>query len=403
MNTKTTISRSSIHNNFKYSLCGILLLLALFQVSGQEKLNPNFDISGVKAFWKIVDVLTMDRDPSAKQWQALFETPGYRVLIKREFKSELFKAYFQAAYMPSKSQLKENLLEKAKHATGWFGRNFPVTMLGALDWTLENREVVEAKMRSFETFPYTQKATDEALKYLPEESADDFPNVAFIIFNDSRGYDPVVMSLNEFAKEDAGWTPEIHAKLKEEGRSRHWPHVLYFAHEFFHYFRAHKKEFNFPPEDDEDYILIWLLDQIQNEGIADLINIKPLYVEGALLDGTDEAQREQNDRVGVVDEIEAFDEILTGIVDYPQWKYGLSKQAQKVITRSGHVAGFYMANLILEHFSAEHLKEVARNPFQFFYLYNKASQLEETAPDFSEKAISVISQLEKKCIVSNER
>ena len=396
---KMPIDSGSNQSRIHFRLLVLLLLSPLFPVSGQEKLNPNFDISGVREFWKIVEILKTDREPTEEQWQMLFKTPGYGVLIEKEFGANLFKTYFQAAYMPSQSHVKEELLENAKNATGWFWRNFPGTMLGALDWTLANREVVEAKMHSFETFPYTQKATEEALKYLPEQSADAFPNVAFIIFNDSRGYDPVVMSLNDFAKEEAEWTPEIHARLKASGRSRHWPHVLYFAHEFFHHFRGLKTEFTFPPEGDEDYTLVWLIDQIQNEGIADLINVKQLYVKGALLDGTAKAEREQNDRAGAALEVAEFNELLTGIVDFPKWKYGLSRQVRRTITRSGHVAGFYMANVILAHFPVERLQKVSRNPFQFFYLYNEAAQEDGNVPQFSTKAIFLIRQLEKKCMM----
>jgi hypothetical protein len=43
------------------------------------------------------------------------------------------------------------------------------------------------------------------------------------------------------------------------------PRVLYFAHEFFHYFRDLKREFRYPGESDPDYTLVWLLDQIETD------------------------------------------------------------------------------------------------------------------------------------------
>ena len=205
------------------------------------------------------------------------------------------------------------------------------------------------------------------------------------------------MSLNLLAKEEADLTPPILDGLKKGGHNNHSPHVLYFGHEFFHFFRAKKQEFKTPPQNDKNYTLVWLLDQIENEGIADQINVKQLYWGDAPLAGTEKAKKELKDREKAAGEITAFSDILAGIADHPEWKYGLSKQARKIITRSGHVAGFYMANTILENFDKAELVAVVRNPFKFFYLYNKAASLDGDAPQFSDKAISVIKDIESKC------
>ncbi len=42
--------------------------------------------------------------------------------------------------------------------------------------------------------------------------------------------------------------------------------------------------------------------------------------------------------------------------------------------------GFFMTNVILEHFNNQDLIEVVRNPFQFATLYNKAAVRDGNAP-----------------------
>ena len=384
--------------------CIFILLLPTFliptlQAQDQKRMNPGFDVSGVKEFWKIVDILQKDIDPSPETWKTLFDTPGHNAL-RREFKDAFFIRYFQAAYMPGKAQLQKGILAKAENATGWFNSWFPKAELEALDWTLKNREKVISKMHSLEFYPYTEKAVNELLKYLPETEVNDYPNVSFVIFNDSRGYDPVVISLNLLAKEEAELSDETIRKLKAQGHTKEWPHVLYFAHEFFHFYRAKKSDFRFPGQNSDDYTIVWILDQIENEGIADQINVKQLYYEDGCLTDSEAAQKTYEQQKIAPEELRELDDILAGIHDHPNWKYGLGQQARKTITRSGHAAGFYMSNVILKHFPTNELARIARNPFQFFRLYNRAAKLERNVPVFSDKAIALIAGLEKQYAVA---
>ncbi|MBN2417136.1 hypothetical protein JXO52_14965 [bacterium] len=362
---------------------------------GQEPLNPNFDISSVREFWKILAILEADREPTETQWDALFNSAGHKSL-GREITGSFLIPYLKAAYQPSSQHLRGELLEAGEKATHRWYQQFPRSELNELAWTQENRDLVMDKMNSFQTYPYTRYAVDAALDYLPEEEASDPPLVTFVIFNDSRGYDPVVMSLNLLAREEAELTDAMLVKLKQAGFGRHTPHVLYFGHEFFHYFRDKKKETRFPEQNDDRYPIVWLMDQIENEGIADLINVKQLYWgENAPLAGSVKAVKEAKDREHAEEEVRVFFALLKGIADHPEWTYGLGRQAQKVITRSGHVAGFYMANVILEECGKEDLIAVCRNPFRFFLLYEKAASRDGTAPRIPEEGLRLIEKLDK--------
>ena len=41
--------------------------------------NSGLDFSGIDRFWRIVDTLTADREPSEALWHSMFVTPGYRL------------------------------------------------------------------------------------------------------------------------------------------------------------------------------------------------------------------------------------------------------------------------------------------------------------------------------------
>ena len=55
-----------------------------------------------------------------------------------------------------------------------------------------------------------------------------------------------------------------------------------------------------------------------------------------------------------------------------------------------------MANIIEEELSAEAIRSVVRNPFKFFALYNRAAEMNRSAPVLSPKAMSYLESLERR-------
>ena len=371
----------------------VLLLLSLSTICfSQESLNPTFEFSGIDKFWKIVDILKTDKDPSPAQWQELFSTPGYAVLIKREFKQEKLQQFITTAYKPSLQEKKKEIIEKSKAIKGWFWKWFTPSYYQALEYTDVNREKIIAKRNSFKTFPYTENAIKELLKYLPETEVSDPPAVSFIAFNDSRGYTPVVMGLNDLVAGDESLTDAQVAKLKSQGFNRYRPQVLYFAHEFFHHYRDKKLEFTEPQNNKLDDSLLWYINQIENEGIADLINVAPLYDLGM----AKYKERIDEEQAMVPTQIKGFSHIMEQIFLQPEKAKEQAKNIGKYIKRSGHPMGYYMASLIQRHKGREALVKVVRNPFRFFYLYNQVCSETAEGTPFSKGAISLIEQLENK-------
>ncbi|MFC2164046.1 DUF5700 domain-containing putative Zn-dependent protease [Acidobacteriota bacterium] len=372
-----------------FALMGLCINLTLSQ--NVYNINPGFDFSGIEEFWKIVDILKTDKDPSEEQWQALFGTPGYAELIQREFEPDYFKNAMCAVYMPSKKSLAEEMIGKAKQKGGFFAWYTPLVIEGFRNAD-KDRDWIQARVEELKSYPYLKKAAEEALKFLPEEKAVDYPSVAFIIFNDSRGYTPLIIGLSE---KEVLSTSELEC-LHCQGRDKHWPFVLHLAHEAFHLYRDKHQEFNFLEDNSPDYPIIWILDQIENEGIGDLINREQLYYDNGCFVKTDRAKRyhlEQDMQPSIIRIMDAF---LKEMAATPSLIGHLGKQMRSLIPQSGHPTGFFMTRAIVRQFGEEALVNIVRNPFKFFYLYNDAAKKDSQAPILSDQAVDFIKVLESR-------
>lgn len=84
-------------------MAAMLVLRSTVLTAQEADANPNFDFSGMDRFWEVVAVLEADRDPTTAQWNALFETPGYRALTASEFDRSFLEDAFEIAFRPSRA------------------------------------------------------------------------------------------------------------------------------------------------------------------------------------------------------------------------------------------------------------------------------------------------------------
>jgi hypothetical protein len=357
-----------------------------------ESINVGFDFSGIEEFWKIADILKADIEPSPSQWNSLLSTPGYTVLIGMEFqKPGFFEDYMRAAYMPSQKQRRGKLIKEAKKKGG-FRAWFTPALLKAYHDAENNRKEIEARIKELKTYPYVKEASLEALNFLPETHVDEYPAVSFIIFHDSRGYSPLVIGLT------GGEDLEKSAldKLQKHGFTKHRPFMLHVAHESFHFYRDKKLEFDFPGNKNPYYHIIWIINQIENEGIADQIDRKQLYYGNGCFTETQMAERWRKEQAEQPKIILEMDSLFTRIEDKPKAAAELGKELRELVPQSGHPTGFFMANCIIEQYGKNAIVEVVRNPFRFFFLYNEAAKKSGKSPFFSEPAMRFIKNLESR-------
>jgi hypothetical protein len=187
----------------------LIMLITIFSVNlfanNQEKnRNPNFDFSGIYELWEISDILKQDEKPTQKQLENLIETPGYETVIKREISLGTFCELLTLSFMPSKSQELQEIHNDKEYSQR------KKMMLNAFIKSDSLRDQIKIKMDELKVFPFTEKATTEALKYLPESSVEQFPPVSFIIWGlNSRGYDPIIMAMMDLFMIEDLITPNI--------------------------------------------------------------------------------------------------------------------------------------------------------------------------------------------------
>lgn len=338
-------------------LCSVYSLFA-----GNSEGGANSDFSGMDQFWKILDTLQKDRKPTQSSWDSLFSTPGYAVLTQSEFSREHFVHYFSLAFMPSKSaEFKEELKK-----TDWKIRyNKHIAKVP------QNREPIQNQRKKLETTPtLIDGSLNLARAYLPKYEIDSssLPPISFVIFgNDARGYSPIVIDL-------------LYCVDQEDNLK------YLIGHESHHFYRNQMLTFQPPDLDSTDHDIIWVLNQLQAEGIADQIDKRINFFEGGYLEHSKWAQRYKDFLRDSPEIIRKMDELLTAYSEEPSNRQKLAVQLRELIPMSGHPTGYYMASMIIEDRGKKSLIRDIGNPFKFVRLYNEAAKSAEK--DISKTGLS---------------
>ncbi|MFC1539936.1 DUF5700 domain-containing putative Zn-dependent protease [Gemmatimonadota bacterium] len=330
--------------------------------------SGTFDFSAMEPFWVIQSELASDRHPSEARWAELFETAGFRALTESEFTPEFFRRNFELAFMPSRAiELKSALSGSA----GPYLRHYLTVV--------REREELEYHAERLKSTSVFSTLIQRASEYLPPESVKGFPDVAFLIFaNDGRAYDPIVVDLQA---------------------SRTWDFESFLAHEFHHWYRNQVLVFDPESVEPPDEDLIWALNQIHAEGIADLID-KRSWVTGE--------SEPPAGLAGYMDQylanltatpalLTTLDSLLSRYPTSDEDRTAVAAEIRSLVPQSGHPTGFYMASLILENFGIEELTRNVGNPFAFFRTFNRAIiKVELELGGFSSEVLNMLNRLEQK-------
>lgn len=136
--------------------------------------------------------------------------------------------------------------------------------------------------------------------------------------------------------------------------------------------------------------LLWYLEIVSEEGIADLIDKKILSAGNSPL--AEEIQKlRMNEATRSAAKIHQLDSLLSDSSGQLNFL-----TMNNIIENGGHIPGRYMAEKIRSgNLLKEYIKHTG-NPFQFFYFYNEAVKSNASAPRFSAKSISNLKALENK-------
>ncbi|OFY03345.1 MAG: hypothetical protein A2W99_16475 [Bacteroidetes bacterium GWF2_33_16] len=364
--------------------------IILFDKIGvQIKGNPNFCIEGILEFFKIVDILKKDEMPTDEMWSTFIESPGYKELARLEFGKNYFRDLLTVIFKPSEKEKLNEVIEKYKKKGDYYSWALLPTIEGFREAEKNRSELLDfaAYLSSAETLREVENYVSE---YLSNAQIDSSFKINFIVFNDSRGYDPVIIGITNPGKYTV---VEINC-LKERGQNNYYPTVLLLAHEAFHHIR--NKSLVYKEPNGPDRQILWALNKIENEGIADLINVLPLNEKEGCFYLSEQAKNIEMEQKAQYAIINTLNYLLTEISRNEELTPNLSGAVNNIVPRSGHPTGYYMAKVIYNEFGKEYIKSIATNPFQFFVAYNEAAKNIKDAPLFSQEAMDYIKKLEKK-------
>ncbi len=374
----------------------LIFLIGIGCISIAQETPKNIDFSAVEQHFIIMDLLLSGQEPATKQWDELFNTPAYEELISREFRNPIrFQEVLRAAYLPGCSKSIEDILLKIDRKGNWWTA-WVTSLLAAYENIPNQKNELIELMKEYKNLEYTDFTIKEVSRFLPDQQFENFPQIAFIIFNDSRGYDPIILSLNSFINTMDDRDNKALDCMISKGFEKNYSFQLLYAHEAFHYYRKKKEEFKYPENNDPYNSLIWIMNQIENEGIADQIDKQNQYFYPGCFADTKEGEKYLSYLAIQPNLIQRMDSIFAEILIQPDSAKVFSRKFSRMIPRSGHQTGFYMCNAIIEVFGEKSLIPIVRNPFGFFKLYQKAALKNDIYPSFSQNAMSCIEMLERR-------
>ena len=331
--------------------------------------KTGMDFSAVDQFWHIADLLVRDAEPSAADWQALVQAPGYRLVMRI---LPTTRVDIETALRPSRRALFDSLTKRPDDRAN---------ILRHIATAATHRAELTRYRDSITKILPVKDAVALTAKFLPPHGTETMepPLVAFAIFRDdaySLGPEGVVIDLDHLYRE-GGLT-------------------LLLAHEFHHSYLSMLSKIERPPNSDPATPLIGALSNMRNEGIADLID-KPYplsYPNSAAMSAY--AKRYNEAYARTPDVILAIDSALVRAADDSTQLAAAGRRVQTLLPSSGHYNGSYIAREIYETFGVDSLFPGVYSPFALLRTYAAAEAKRGNPPPFSPKALRLMDALEQK-------
>ena len=325
------------------------------------------DFSAVDQFWKILDILQADAEPSEAQWRALLSTPGYR--LAETNLGPVMRQDLEIAFRPTR---------RAELARLTAGTDDHALRLAHLARAGRERAALVAFRDSLARGTPVADAVALAAKFLPPGATTHGqpPLVAFALFKDD-GY-----SLPQGVVIDLLY-------------ARSTPLLLILAHEFHHTFvnRLNRPVPPGPPE--PDAAIRDAIYNARNEGLADQID-KPYPVRNPNPAMAGYVARYNEEYARTPGTLHAFDSLLTVVADDPSKMDELGMNAQMLLWSNGHPNGAYMAREIIETFGVDSVFPAVSDPAALLRTYAAAERAHGRPPPFSTKTWRVIDAIDAK-------
>jgi len=171
-----------------------------------------------------------------------------------------------------------------------------------------------------------------------------------------------------------------------------------FAHELHHGYRMLNMAYDEEKVELKHDNLLQALNWLQQEGIADQVNIPSEYILSLAKKNDEWAINYQRKIDQSPDIIIKLNMILNNMVVSENNLAELGRELVSNIPQSGHPTGDYMVEKIIKYLGKKDLIETGGNPFAFIYLYNIAVKNDMTLPFFSKQVITFLHEIEKQYV-----
>ena len=329
--------------------------------------TTGLDFSAVDQFWKIVDILSTDAEPTEEQWRALLSAPGYRLaetnlgpVLRRDLELT-FRPSLHADFARLAADSNDHALRLAHLALAGRERRALVALRNSL---ARGTPIADAVARAARLLP--PGATSQSSP----------PLVAFAVFTDDAYSLPQGVVIDLLYAERA-------------------PLIAVLAHEFHHTYvnRLNRPVPPGPPS--PDAALRDAFYNTRNEGIADQID-KPYPFASPIPAMASYAARYNAEYARTRETLRQFDSLVSAIADDPRKMGDLGMSAQMLLWSNGHPNGAFIAREIIETFGVDSLFPGIRDPAAFFRTYAAAERVHARPSPFSAKTWRVVDALEAK-------
>lgn len=345
-----------------------LFTLFVIIASYQFLQAQTIDATAANRYFEMTDSLRKGKPVSDELWKGFLNLEGNSQYIQNQSYSEKYlnrlRKDLEVVYMPQHdSLLQERLKDPRQHYNTYLFHFYKAN-------EPQLREYLQKIITDREAYLASLYAETHSL--LPKRMHHTKPEVT-LYFN-ALGNDAVVNHGNVVL---TLWGSYVYDREK---------FGILGGHELHHIVRK-QKEYVVAEKDES---LVLMLQLLLNEGPADLIDKRYTMAESVPEDmrfGGYMLQLGEN-QLPKVDE--TIREMAAGTKTYNN-----NEIKQQVIGMSGHIPGFYMADVIERNGLKKKLIANIDNPFQFIFIYNKAAKKDKAKPFiFSDEAIAYLKQVE---------
>lgn len=334
--------------------------------------TTGLDFTAVDHFWRVVDRLKTDVEPSDAQWQALLATPGYR--LAQMAIGQVAREDLELAFRPSRHADFDSLTKLT---------NDRATRLTHLVRAASLRTQLDAFRDSLSKSAPIAEAVKTAARFLPPGATKvgEPPFVAFAIFrNDGYSLGPpgvVVDLLNAYE-----------ANL-----------VLFLGHEFHHTYVSRAQDAALGPavrpDNPADQQLRGAIQALRNEGIADLVD-KPYPLSWPNPIRAAYVKKYNEEYAKTPATLRQLDSLLQVVADDSTQLVAAGQRARMLLWSNSHANGAYIARTIYERFGVDSLYPAVTNPAALLRTYTSAERAKGNPAPFTPKAWRVIEGFERR-------